>query len=363
MSLRGRDFRSSVPWCVLGLIVVNLVGALVASLDRSASAELGFDPDQPSVFHALASLFLHANLVHLLGNLVFLAAVGPAVEFAGSWRRVLALYALGGAAGIAVHWGLWAATGPGPVLLGASAGIAALAGYAALRYARVRVPLAPGWAVPASVLAAAWVVLQAAGGLMAFGRFGGTSYASHLAGFLAGVVAAWLLRVPGEESREFGHGILDRMNERGPGATLAAADRHLAAHPHDLKARLARADALARLGEPEQAAAEWAEAARAGLGAESREAAMHLVRAGRASEVPAVHRLRLAEAILPDAGAAVALLEGVAADPSEPARPDALLALARLQEGEKRQATLAVLVAEYDMHPTTEVARRAGLVP
>ncbi|MCC6404380.1 MAG: rhomboid family intramembrane serine protease [Fimbriimonadaceae bacterium] len=355
--------RSRVPRAVLALLVVNLVGALAASIDPAVSSELGFDPSAPSVVSATASLILHANLAHLLGNLVFLAAVGPAVEFASSSWRLVSLYLLGGFAGVAAHFVVARATGDHSVLLGASAGIAAIAGFAALRYARVRVPLAPGLAVQVAWIAMAWVALQALGGSLAFGRFGGTSYVGHLTGFLVGLATAFLTRAPGEESREFGHSVLDVMNHRGPGAVLAATQRHLEDHPGDVKGLWAKAEALETLGEADERVRTIAEIAGKGQGEDAVRAARILASEGRAAVLPSILRIRLAQQA-EHAGTASAILKSVTeGEVDDPQRPEALLALAEVQEGSEREATLRTLQTEFALHGATEVARKRGLLP
>ena len=86
----------------------------------------GFTPADPSVVGAFAHMFLHGDLMHLLGNMVFLFIVGVAVESALGGARYLALYVAGGLAGV----GLFYATHAGsPVpLVGASGAISGLMG-------------------------------------------------------------------------------------------------------------------------------------------------------------------------------------------------------------------------------------------
>lgn len=355
--------RSRIPRAVLTLLCANLIGALAASLDKTVSSQLGFDPSAPTLLTALASLILHANLVHLLGNLVFLAAVGPAVEFASSSWRVFSLYILGGIIGVGAHFAMAKVSGDLSVLLGASAGIAAIAGFAALRYSRIKVPLAPGVAVQVAWFAIAWVALQALGGLFAFGKFGGTSYVGHLAGFFVGVGAALLTRATGEESREFGHAVLDVMNERGPGAVLAATERHLADHPGDAKALWAKVEALETLGETDQKVGTMAEIARSARDEDAVRAASALAAEGRAAVLPSILRIRLAQKAK-DPRTAASILRSITDGPSDdPQRPEALLALAEVQEGEERSTTLHALQTEFALHGATEVARKRGLIP
>ena len=69
-----------VPVLTLLLIAANMVAAFALFVYPDFAVELGFRPNHPSLVGAITGLFLHANLFHLLGNMVFLAAVGAAVE-------------------------------------------------------------------------------------------------------------------------------------------------------------------------------------------------------------------------------------------------------------------------------------------
>ena len=69
------------------LIVANLLAAFAVLGIPDLITKLGFHSDAPAVRSALTSLFIHANVVHLLGNMVFLAAVGAAVEMASGSVR------------------------------------------------------------------------------------------------------------------------------------------------------------------------------------------------------------------------------------------------------------------------------------
>lgn len=79
-----------------------------------------------SPWRMLASAFLHGGLMHLIGNMLFLIALGLLLEGAIGPLRLLAVYLLGalGASAASLLW-RWGETGGG---LGASGAIAALMG-------------------------------------------------------------------------------------------------------------------------------------------------------------------------------------------------------------------------------------------
>jgi membrane associated rhomboid family serine protease len=82
----------------------------------------------------LASAFLHGGLGHLVGNMIFLGALGLLVEGALGAGRFAAVYLLGALGSSAVSlWWRWGEAGGG---LGASGAIAALMGAFCLVYGR-----------------------------------------------------------------------------------------------------------------------------------------------------------------------------------------------------------------------------------
>jgi membrane associated rhomboid family serine protease len=146
------------------------------------------------------ALFIHANLLHLIGNGVFLLIFGvPAERRVGAWR-LLVLFLLGGALANLVASLLLGATGR--VIVGASGGISALVGAYLVLFPRARlgivVPLGL-WLefvrAPAALLIGLWAALQL---LFTFvgPAFGAVAWWAHLTGFALGVAMA-LLFAPG----------------------------------------------------------------------------------------------------------------------------------------------------------------------
>ncbi|HMS56589.1 MAG TPA: rhomboid family intramembrane serine protease, partial [Fimbriimonadaceae bacterium] len=92
------------PVATIILIAVSICAAFIGLFQPEMVESLGFVSTQPSLPKALFSLFIHANLIHLFSNMVFLAAVGPAVELAAGTARFLVVYLLGGLAGVLAHY-------------------------------------------------------------------------------------------------------------------------------------------------------------------------------------------------------------------------------------------------------------------
>jgi membrane associated rhomboid family serine protease len=157
-------------------------------------------------FTVFTSMFMHANLVHLVGNLWFLWIFGDNVEDAFGHSRYLAFYLGGGVVAAVVQVAVNTAA-PVP-MVGASGAIAAVTGAYLILYPRAPVlilnPVPLLWlfmgatlVVPAWIVAGEFFVMNLAMGLetlhvQATGEAaqGGIAVFAHLGGFIAGLIAA-----------------------------------------------------------------------------------------------------------------------------------------------------------------------------
>ena len=343
----------------LALVAANLAVAFWAPFSP-LTANFAFDPAAPGLLSALTCLFLHdpSNILHLLGNMVFLAAVGPLVESSVGPTRFAVVYLVGGLAGVAGHWAVTAATGVDVELIGASSAIAACVGYCSVRYMLRRVPLAPKLQLTVGTVAVVWVVLQAVGAVVKFGDAGGTSFLAHIGGFVGGLALAFVFRAPEQESAERGREMIEEMAGRSPAAALAAAEEHLSAHPDDLGALWDKADALRAMGEHEREAHVLIALLR--MRERTDLAIERLADSGRLGQLPARERMRLAADV--QGAPRLALLDSVEREADdEPERPHALLALAETAEDEERDQLLNELAEKYALHAATEIARARGM--
>ena len=144
------------------------------------------------------SLFMHADWVHLVGNMLFLVIFGlPAERTLGS-RRFLFLFLVGGAFANLV--GALTLQGQLRPIIGCSGAVSATLGaYLALfPQARLGVVVPLGLFLefvraPASLLIGIWALLQVVFAYIG-PAFGMVAWAAHVAGFLFGVVFALLVR-------------------------------------------------------------------------------------------------------------------------------------------------------------------------
>ncbi|MER3497080.1 MAG: hypothetical protein C4320_10220, partial [Armatimonadota bacterium] len=176
-----------VPYLTLALLAANLGLAIAAFLNLDLVETLGFHPDSPSLLQAFVSIFVHANTAHLLGNLVFLAAVGAAVELATGPFRYGVVYIVSGLLGVAVYWLSARRLPDPPVLVGASGAVAGCAVYYASRYHALRVLVAPGRAISILAVTGMWLALQVLGAFLVLGgAVSGRAFFAHLGGAVAG---------------------------------------------------------------------------------------------------------------------------------------------------------------------------------
>jgi membrane associated rhomboid family serine protease len=166
----------------------------------------GFVPAEITLPRLLVHQFLHADLVHLLFNMIFLWAVGGLIESVwGPWL-LAGLYLASGVAAALVH-GAFAAGSTEPAI-GASGAVAGLMGFFAVAHGRepMRLALVAGlslaahvriFSLPAIVFLALWALEQVFWTLMTTRIDVGVAFRAHLGGFAFGAVAALGLRVMG----------------------------------------------------------------------------------------------------------------------------------------------------------------------
>jgi membrane associated rhomboid family serine protease len=147
----------------------------------------------------VTAMFMHAGWLHILGNMVFLWAFGPAIEDTMGRFRYIVFYLLGGTVAMLAQ----IAGSPGSRIpcLGASGAIAAVMGAFIVIYPRDRIRTLV-WIliiirvtyIPAILLIGVWFLFQLLSvvGSVATVQTGGVAYLAHVGGFLFGVVTARL---------------------------------------------------------------------------------------------------------------------------------------------------------------------------
>jgi len=145
-----------------------------------------------------SALFIHADWLHLLGNMLFLVIFGvPAERALAPWRFLLLFLFAGALANIAAAWSL---DHPTSIIIGASGAVSAIIGAYLALFPRARLGLVLPLGLflefvrtPASLLIGIWALLQL---LFTFigPAFGPVAWWAHVTGFMLGVVFALLSR-------------------------------------------------------------------------------------------------------------------------------------------------------------------------
>ena len=143
------------------------------------------------------SMFMHAGLAHLGGNMLYLWIFGDNVEDSMGHGRFLLFYLIGGLVASLAH----IFTNPASQIptVGASGAIAAVLGAYLVLYPNSKVltiiPL--GFLLrmtmlPAAIVLGLWFVLQLFSGVISMGGpdVGGVAFWAHIGGFVAGVILA-----------------------------------------------------------------------------------------------------------------------------------------------------------------------------
>ncbi|MBV9453276.1 MAG: rhomboid family intramembrane serine protease [Rubrobacter sp.] len=155
----------------------------------------------------VTATFLHAGLLHLLGNMLFLWIFGDNVEDALGHLNFLVCYlAFGAVAGLAQFFMNPLSTIPN---LGASGAIAGVLGFYLVLYPAARVlTLFPllilfwFFRVPAIIFLAFWFFLQTLSGVATLQQHteGGVAYWAHIGGFVVGLGLGIFFRVLGKQA-------------------------------------------------------------------------------------------------------------------------------------------------------------------
>lgn len=359
--------KSRVPIVTLILIAANLFAAFAVAFNPDLVIDFGFNSQSPSYLTVITSLFLHQNLFHLLGNMIFLAAVGAAVELATGSGRFLAVYLFSGLLGVLAHFLFTMNLREPSIVIGASGCVAGCAGYYSVRYTQMKVPVAPKKGISVAVVTGVWLVLQLVGAFVHIGEQGSVSFWAHIGGFLGGLLLSAIFRVPDLGQRKLGHAVLDQMNERGPAAVALAARQHLKEHPKDIRALRDLAEAEKQLAHPIAELEAIHKLLEILPESEQSEPIHRLGELEKLATLPSLRRTLLADRFKEsDEDTARLLLESVISGPeSDPQIPDAMLALASLEREaapEKAAEILKKLQATFPLHPTVDLARHRGWI-
>ena len=171
----GVDLQGVIP-------VTNSAGQVLGEIQH-------FQTPLPVYFNFLSSMFMHGDIMHIFGNMLFLWIFGDNLENLLGHIRFAAFYIVCGLAA-ALAQVVMEPSSAIP-MLGASGAISGILGGYLLLF-----PKRPVRAiifnflttVPAFVALGLWIGYQILLGFLAPAGQGGVAYAAHIGGFIAGVV-------------------------------------------------------------------------------------------------------------------------------------------------------------------------------
>jgi membrane associated rhomboid family serine protease/Zn-finger nucleic acid-binding protein len=190
------------PWATWLLSAVIICVSLIAFSNlREVVQRFGLIPAEATRLDGLTfvtSFFLHAGIIHLVGNMYFLLAFGHAVENFLRPLRYLALITLAAFIGDLAHIALDPRSQT--PCIGASGGIAGVITFYALNFPRMRLAFLMRYGfvwfrwirLPAWFVVVLWIVFQLIGTLEQKAGMSSVSSAAHLGGAAVGLVA-WIV--------------------------------------------------------------------------------------------------------------------------------------------------------------------------
>ena len=208
-----------VPWVTYSLMATNAV-VMVYQFAEPDAPLAAFVPAQPSLWGWFASTFVHAGLLHLIGNMLFLWIYGDNVEYRLGRVGYLLTYLLTGVIATLI-FSVFAGASLLP-LVGASGAISGILGLYFLLFPRNRVKVFVAlfpFFFDVIYLRARWVLgfFVVVDNVLPFviRAESNVAYGAHLGGFIAGLGVAWMgerwaWRWPWSEPHwRLGHGMPD----------------------------------------------------------------------------------------------------------------------------------------------------------
>jgi membrane associated rhomboid family serine protease len=202
LPIRSKNPPESFPVATILLIITNVfVYALTSNgfeIHESALKAGGLSYNNFSAWHILTSIFLHANLMHLLGNMWFLYLFGFAVEGRLRTFKFLIVYAASGLVGALAQTLILGQANPDILGLGASGAIMGVMGAALYLFPFGQIDFVYAFAYRFGM--ATWpmwgIALMYIGMDVLFSLIGdsGVAHLAHIGGVVGGLLVCVALR-------------------------------------------------------------------------------------------------------------------------------------------------------------------------
>lgn len=190
--------QAVVGVCVVVFIVFNVL----LGHNREYLYSLTFSPGNGLVVPGiLTSMFAHADILHLLFNMLVLYFLGTLVELRYGARRYAVLFLGSGMFASLAQ----AAILPGVMQLGASGALAGVMAAFVRHYPHLRLYIWGILPIPAWLAMALWMGYNIYFSIGARGDDQGIAFMAHIAGFAAGIVISLLLEPPAARPRRRGY--------------------------------------------------------------------------------------------------------------------------------------------------------------
>lgn len=178
--------------------------------DIELAMDIGYVVGAPRWYAVLTHMFTHADIFHLIGNMIYLYLFGSCVEdLLGRWKYIV-FYLLGGF----IALGVYALFAPSPTspddmipLVGASGAISACMGgfLVVLHHREITIKwivifffkiYSGDWHLQAKLVMSFWFAMDLWGMISSAGEGGGgVAFSAHVGGFLGGAAMMWFAKV------------------------------------------------------------------------------------------------------------------------------------------------------------------------
>jgi membrane associated rhomboid family serine protease len=208
--LKDENPTKTVPFIVYSLLGINILvflynGTLRSSFTNPLAGYMliprelttGIDIGAPTPISPwmtiFTSMFMHANIPHIAGNMLYLWIFGNNIEDVLGHFKFLLFYLICGVGAALLHV-ISEPMSPIPVV-GASGAIAGVLGAYFYLFPRAKIISLVFFfyfvelvALPASLVLGLWIALQVVSYLLTTGVGGGIAYTAHIGGFITGLL-------------------------------------------------------------------------------------------------------------------------------------------------------------------------------
>lgn len=208
--LKDENPTKTVPYVVYAIVVVNvllflyngtlrrdflnpLAGYMLIPREVVTGVDIGVRTPIPVWMTIFTSMFMHANILHIAGNMLYLWIFGNNIEDVLGHFKFVLFYLLSGIGAAVLH----IITAPMSIVpvVGASGAIAGVLGAYFYLFPRAKIISLVFFfyyvelvALPASLVLGLWIAIQVVSSLLAPIQGGGIAYTAHVGGFVTGLL-------------------------------------------------------------------------------------------------------------------------------------------------------------------------------